>query len=107
MLGKAERPWRTIHDNAFAMLNNMADPNSMWSCAVRTVVFLRNRTYMSSVGLIGGIPLTLFTSSAPDATKFRIFGCTVFAKVPDKLRRKLDEKAFRGVMVGYLPDAPG
>jgi hypothetical protein len=27
--------------------------------------------------------------------------------VPDKLRRKLSEKAFRGVMVGYPADAPG
>jgi hypothetical protein len=51
--------------------------------------------------------LTLFASSVPYASKFRVFGCVVFAKVPDKLRRKLGEKAFRGVMVGYPPDAPG
>jgi hypothetical protein len=43
----------------------------------------------------------------PDASTFRVFGCAVFAKVPDKQRRKLSEKAFRGVMVGYPPDAPG
>jgi hypothetical protein len=107
MLGKAERPWRTIRDNASAMLHSMAVPNSMWSCAVSTVVYLRNRTYSRSVGPTGGIPLTLLTSSVPDASKFRVFGCTVFAKVPDKLRRKLSEKAFRGVMVGYPNDAPG
>jgi hypothetical protein len=70
-------------------------------------VYLRNRTYNRSVGLTGGVPLTLLTSSAPDASKFRVFGCKVFAKVPDKLRRKLSEKAFRGVMVGYPRDAPG
>jgi hypothetical protein len=35
------------------------------------------------------------------------FNCIVFAnKVPDKLRRKLGEKAFRGVMVSYPSDAP-
>jgi hypothetical protein len=49
MLGKAERPWRTIRDNASAMLNGMAVPNSVWSCAVITVVYLRNRTYNRSV----------------------------------------------------------
>jgi hypothetical protein len=27
MLGKAERPWRTIRDNAPAMLHSMVDPN--------------------------------------------------------------------------------
>jgi hypothetical protein len=107
MLGKAERPWRTIRDNASAMLHSMAEPNSMWSCVVSTVVYLRNRTYTRSVGPSGGIPLTLLTSSVPDASKFRVFGCAVFAKVPDKLRRKLIEKAFRGIMVGYPIDAPG
>jgi hypothetical protein len=108
MVGKAERPWRTIRDNAYAMLYSMAVPNFMWSCAVNTVVYMRNRTYNRSIiGLTGGVPLTLLTSSAPDATKFRVFGCTVFAKVPDKWRRKLSEKAFRGVMVGYPPNAHG
>jgi hypothetical protein len=51
MLGKAERPWRTIRDSASAMLHNMAVPNSMWSCAVISVVYLRSRTYNGSVGL--------------------------------------------------------
>jgi hypothetical protein len=43
----------------------------------------------------------------PSESRFRVFGCAVFAKVPDKLRLKLSEKAFRGVMVGYPADAPG
>jgi hypothetical protein len=107
MLGKAERPWRTIRDNASAMLHSMAVPNSMWSCGVNIVVYLRNRAYNRSVGLTGGISLTLLTSSVPDASKFRVFGCDIFAKVPVKLRRKLGEKAFRGVMVGYPPNALG
>jgi transposase InsO family protein len=42
MLGKAERPWRTIRDNASAILHRMVVPNSMWSCAVNIVVYLRN-----------------------------------------------------------------
>jgi hypothetical protein len=106
MLGKAERTWRTLLDNASAMPHDMAVPNSMCSCIVSIVVYLRNRTYNPSVGLTGGIPLTILTSSAPDASKFRVFGRAVFAKVPDKLRRKLGEKAFCGVMVGYRTDAP-
>jgi hypothetical protein len=103
MFGKAKRPWRTIRDNTFAMLHSMAFPNFMWSCAV---VYLRNRTYSRSVGLTGGAPLTLLMSSAPDASKFRVLGGTDFAKMPDKLRRKLSEKTFRGIMVGYPPDDP-
>jgi hypothetical protein len=101
VLGKAEHPWRTIRDIASAMLHSMAIPNSMWSCDVSTAVYLRNRTYSRSVGLTGGTPsLSLPTSSMHDASKFCVFGCAVFTKVPDKLCRKLGEKAFRGVMVG-------
>jgi hypothetical protein len=107
MLSKAERPWRTLRDNACAMLHNMVVPNSIRSCAVNTTAYLRNRTYNRAIGLSGGVPITLLTSQAPDASKFRVFGCIFFANVLDKLRRKLREKAFRGVMVGYPHDAPG
>jgi hypothetical protein len=59
------------------------------------------------VGVYDGVPLTLLTSHAPNASKFRVFGCIVIAKFPDKFRRKLGEKALRGIMVGYPPDALG
>jgi hypothetical protein len=106
MLGKTERPWCTIRDNASTMMHNMSVPNAMWSCAVITAVYLRNRTFSCAVGPYGSVPLTLLTLVEPNASKFRVFGCTVFAKVPDKLRRKLGEKAFRGVMVSYPSNAP-
>jgi hypothetical protein len=107
MLSKAERPWWTLRDNAFALMHSMSVPNSMWSRAISTVVYLRNRMFSRTVGVSVGVPLTLLTSLEPDASKFRVFGGSVFAKVPNKLSRKFGEKAFRGIMVGYLPDAPG
>jgi hypothetical protein len=98
MLGKPERPWCSSRDNASAMLHSMYVPNSMLSCAVKSIfVYLRNRiTFSRAVGPSGGVPLTLLTSATPDASKFRVFGYIVFAKMPDKLRRKLGENAFRG-----------
>jgi hypothetical protein len=68
-------------------------------------VYIRNRTYSRVVSLSGGVPLTILTSTPPEAFKFCVFGYHIFAQVPDKLRRKLGEKAFRGVMVGYPHDA--
>jgi hypothetical protein len=90
------------------MMHNMSVPNSIWSCAVRLsiVVPLRKRTLSRTAGLSGGVPITLLRSKAPDAYKFRVFGCIVFAKVHDKLRRKLGEKASRCIMVGYPSIAP-
>jgi hypothetical protein len=79
----------------------------MWSCAISTVVHLRNRTYNRVVGPSGGVPLTLLSGTVPDAYAFRVFGCTVFSKVPDNLKRKLGMKAFRGVMVRYSQNSPG
>jgi hypothetical protein len=73
-LGKAEGPWRTIRDNAFAILHCMTVLNSIWSCVVNTTGYMRNRTYRRSFGLTGGIPLTLLTSSVPHASKVRVFG---------------------------------
>jgi hypothetical protein len=103
MLGKAKRPWRTLRDNASALLHGMSVPNSTRSCAINTVVYLRNRTLSRTVCVSRGVSLT---SQKPDASKFRVFGCAVSAKLPDKLRRKLGEKAFRGIMVGYPRDSP-
>jgi transposase InsO family protein len=70
MLGKAKRPWRILRDNASAMLHSMHVPNFIWLCAVNNVVCLRNRTYNHVVGLSGGVPLALLTSTPPDASKF-------------------------------------
>jgi hypothetical protein len=70
------------------MMNITPVPNSIWSCAVSTIVHLYKRTLSRAVGSSSGVPLTLLTSTTPDASKFRVFGCTVFAKVHDKLPRK-------------------
>jgi hypothetical protein len=94
MLGKAERPWRTLRDCASSMLHSLSVPNSMWSCAISTVGHLRNRTYSRAVGPSGGVPITLLTEAVPNASVFRVFGCTAFAKVHDSLTRKLGMKAF-------------
>jgi hypothetical protein len=107
MLGKVDRPWRTLRDCSSSMLHAMSVPNIMWSCAISTVVHLRNRTFSRAVGPSGGVPLTLLTWAARDAPTFRVFGCAVFAEVPDNLRRKLGMKAFPGVMVGYSQNSHG
>jgi hypothetical protein len=107
MLGKADRPWRTLRDCASSMLHAMAVPNIMWSCAISTMVHMRNRTFRKAVGPSRAVPITLLTSAVIDASTFRVFGCAVFAKVPDNLTRKLGLKAFRGVMVGYSKNSPG
>jgi hypothetical protein len=50
ILGKAERPWRPLRDCDSSMLHAMFFPNRLWSCAISTVVHLRNRTSNRTVG---------------------------------------------------------
>jgi hypothetical protein len=50
MLGKAKRPWRTIHDDVYVMMHIMSMPKSMYLCAVITVVKLRNLTFSRAEG---------------------------------------------------------
>jgi hypothetical protein len=50
MLGNAEHLWRTLRDCASVMLHAMYVPMITWSCAIITVVHLRNRTFSRAVG---------------------------------------------------------
>jgi hypothetical protein len=59
MLGKAERPWRRLRHCASSVQHAMFVPNSMWSCAISTVVHMRNRTFSGAVGrYVGLLPLS-------------------------------------------------
>jgi hypothetical protein len=66
-------------DNASEMMHIVIVSNSMWSRAVITIVYLRNRTLTRAVGSSRGVLLTLLTLIAPKAAKFRVFDCMAFA----------------------------
>jgi hypothetical protein len=66
-------------------------------------VFLHNRTYRYGVG---GIPLTMATNQRADLSYVRIFGCSAYTHVDSALRKKLDDKAWKGIYVGCSLDSP-
>jgi hypothetical protein len=47
-----------------------------------------------------------FSRRSTQEPEIRVFGCIVIAKVPNNFYRKLGEKAFRGIIVGYQLDVP-
>jgi hypothetical protein len=68
-------------------------------------VQLMSHPYMASAIACSSsttIPITCGCGSLRARTTYECH-----AQVPEKLRRKLGEKAFRGIMVGYPRDAPG
>ena len=57
--------------------------------------------------VIKSTPYEKFYGKKPDLSHLRVFGCKVYAKVPDKKRKKLDDKAQLGTYLGPIPDGKG
>ena len=68
-------------------------------------MYLRNRSPTSSFK--GATPYERWHGVKPNVEHLRVFGCKVYAHVPAEKRKKLDQKAEKGVFVGYLEGSKG
>jgi hypothetical protein len=66
-------------------------------------VHARNRVHS---GGAEGVPLTLATGRRTDLTSMRVFGCHAYVHVDKSQRRKLDDRAWKGVFVGCASESP-
>lgn len=99
---RIERQWDTLVPMALCMVKQAGLGLEYWSAAMHTAVYIRNR--VPSAGA-GGVPYKLVTGAAPDMTHMRVFGCPAYVHVDKSRRHKLDDKAWRGVFVGYALDS--
>ena len=102
--GAAERLNRTLMERVRAMLEDSQLSDQLWAEAIVTANFIRNRSPVTGETKT---PWELFHGTRPDVALLRTFGVRAYAHVPDKLRKKLDSKAQRGVMVGYATNTKG
>ncbi|KAK3037378.1 hypothetical protein RJ639_030476 [Escallonia herrerae] len=104
--GLVERMNRTIMERARCMRIHADLPLQFWAAAVDTVVYLINRS--SSSALNGGIPEEEEWSGKPVNYFFlRVFGCSAYAHIDKKERKKLDSKSQKCVFIGYGGDEYG
>lgn len=103
--GCVERENRTVVEAARTMLQEAELPKKFWAEATAYAVFVLNRSGTSSQK--DKTPYELWSEKKPKIRKFRVFGSTVFTKVPDQLRQKWDPKAKRGVFVGMQENVKG
>ena len=88
---------------ARAMLEEKHMPKIYWAEAVRTAVYLQNRTSAN-----GGVsPHELYFGKKPNLAHLRIFGSIAYVHVPKEKRRKLDAKAEKCILVGYSDEQKG
>jgi transposase InsO family protein len=102
--GVAERLNRTIMEKVRAMLHDGDLPQELWAEAAVTANYLRNRSPTSGHNKT---PLEVFSGVKPDVSHLRVFGSVAYAHLPKERRTKLDDKAVRGLMVGYATATKG
>jgi hypothetical protein len=97
--GVAERVNRTIVGRAKAMLYGAQLPLFLWAEAVKTAVYIMNRTPTRSQSKT---PYELWTGkSAQPLIHLQPFGCEVWHHIPKNLRKKWEPNAIKGFLVGY------
>ena len=99
--GKAERGWRTLFSMARCLLIDANLPKNMWSYALKTAAYIRNRCLNKN---IGKTPFEAVTKKRPNIKNMHIFGQTCYAFVNNP--KKLDNRSRKGIFVGYDRDSP-
>ena len=82
------------------MLHRVGYPLELWGEAALTACYIANRLPTSA--LVSGItPFEAWHGYKPDVSHLRRWGCIAYAHIPEELRKKLDPKGRKGILVGY------
>ncbi|CAB4038208.1 Retrovirus-related Pol poly from transposon TNT 1-94 [Paramuricea clavata] len=103
--GVSERMNRTLVESARSMMSHGKTPVEFWAEAINTAVYLRNRSPTTSLKEI--TPYECLFKQKPDVSNLRVFGCEAFAHIPQKQRKKFDEKSRKAVFIGYPEGTKG
>lgn len=95
--GISERGNRTLMEMTRCMLLQSGLPKEFWAEALTTAAYLANRL----PGPDGISPYFKVFHKDAKVKHLRIFGCRAYVQVTKHARKKLDPKAWRGILVGY------
>lgn len=101
--GVAERANRTIIEKARCLLYDSKLNQRFWEEAVKTAVYLKNRSPSKSVR--GSTPYEMWSGKKVDLKHLRIFGCKAYVHIPKQHRTKLDPKTKECIFVGYCTNS--
>jgi hypothetical protein len=102
--GVAERSWRTVTEMTRCLRLDAGLGKEHWAELMNTAVYLINRMPTSSLG--GDTPYHDLFGKHADLSHLRSIGCRAYAHVYDHERKKLDDKAWRGILLGYDDSSP-
>jgi hypothetical protein len=78
-------------------------PKNFWPEALKWATYVMNRSPTISVKNI--TPEEAWSGVKPSVMHFRVFGCLAFVHVPDKHRKKLDNKSIKCVHLGVSDES--
>jgi hypothetical protein len=97
--GIAERLNRYIIERLISITKERNIPLFLWPHLIQSIVHIKNRTYNS---IIKKTPYEAITNKKPDISYIRVLGSLAYCLKPKAYRKgKLDEKAYKGILVGY------
>ena len=79
--GTAERSWRTLFEMARCMLIDAKLPKKLWTYALKTAAYIRNRCYNPRTGKT---PFEMMTGEQPNLKNMKIFGSPCYAYLQEK-----------------------
>lgn len=97
--GIAERSNRTVVEMARCLRIDSGLDMELWAEACSTAVYTLNRVPTSVLG--GDTPFFRLMGKPAQLDHFRIFGCQAYVQVYKHKRTKMQDKAWRGMLVGY------
>jgi len=103
--GVVERRNQTVVEMARCLLKSMGVPSKFWGEAVRTAVYILNRSPTKSLN--GKTPYEAWFGRKPGVKHLKTFGCVAYAKTVGPGVSKLTDRAVSGVFLGYEPGTKG
>ena len=86
------------------MIARARAPLKLWGEAVMTACYIKNR--LPTCSLEGNkTPHEAWTGNVPSVAHIHKFNCLAYRHIPKKTRRKLDHKAMKGILVGYISES--
>lgn len=94
--GRAERMNRTLMNCIRASLRHSGLPDKYWAECLGSVVDARNHVPKAGCKVA---PIELVKGTRASVIHLRVFGALAWTRVSDKVRKKLDAKAKRGIVM--------
>ena len=102
--GVAERRNHTLMDMVRSMISNSKLSISLWSEALKTVVYILNRVPSKAVPKT---PFEIWNGWKPSLKHLHIWGCPVEVRIYNPNLGKLDSRTTSGYFIGYAINSKG